>query len=326
LYFGAKQIFWECRQSQASETFPHGVSGAYFSFHHFKKQGSFFLRNKKPDEDFCEDWTKLVTGYTAASLTRNTDKLVALAGLAKASQPSMGGRYLAGLWEVQLPGALLWYVGHSESTDPIQRTYIAPSWSWASEDAIILYHDRSAPAQNTTELAQVVGADVELVSDDPFGQVSGGRLQIKGTLARAKVSAGGKPGQHPVVDSIITDEDLHAEEASSLGETISWDYKSFEGLATDDMVYFLPIWKTSHDDAAVQFLSPPAEITGLVLGKSGSSNPGEFRRYGMFRTYQPDILSEIEKGCEAFRRFAKEDDSSPYFDNEDIDSFLITII
>ena len=82
-------------------------------------------------------------------LTKGTDKLVALSGLAHnyyeregksgvSHKDYMGGsrgKYAAGLWEADMPSALLWRSRSAQR--PFQ--YRAPSWSWASVDGPISY-------------------------------------------------------------------------------------------------------------------------------------------------------------------------------------------
>ena len=75
-----------------------------------------------------EYWTAIVKDYTRSNLTYDSDKLVAIAGLAKATLRVMdvsNDSYLAGLWRKDLAVDLLWRVAAS-GTGP--ATYIAPSW------------------------------------------------------------------------------------------------------------------------------------------------------------------------------------------------------
>ncbi|PMD17228.1 HET-domain-containing protein, partial [Hyaloscypha hepaticicola] len=74
-------------------------------------------------------WMYLLNHYTACKLTLESDRLIAISGLAKLLQPMMGCRYLAGPWEDSLVAQLVWS-NHGESLRA--TTYQAPSWSWAS--------------------------------------------------------------------------------------------------------------------------------------------------------------------------------------------------
>lgn len=74
-------------------------------------------------------WTRLVQTYTRGGLTKETDKLVAISGLAKGLAAQSGMEYLAGLWNHQLVQQLLW---RAESPSKRPAVFRAPSWSWAS--------------------------------------------------------------------------------------------------------------------------------------------------------------------------------------------------
>jgi hypothetical protein len=87
------------------------------------------------------DWHIIVVEYTRCYLTKPTDKLAALAGLASIFRANTGFTYLTGLWKEDIRDGLLWYVGshghqavrHSEFANP------GPSWSWASLRLPVLY-------------------------------------------------------------------------------------------------------------------------------------------------------------------------------------------
>lgn len=61
---------------------------------------------------FFEDWYEAVASYTDRELTKSSDKLPALAGLAQSMRSLRGCTYLQGLWEEDLEYGLLWYVGN----------------------------------------------------------------------------------------------------------------------------------------------------------------------------------------------------------------------
>ena len=74
-------------------------------------------------------WNVLVERFSACGLTYETDRLPAIAGLARLVQKRLKCEYLAGLWRFQLVSQLLWRrIGRADR----HSTYRAPSWSWAS--------------------------------------------------------------------------------------------------------------------------------------------------------------------------------------------------
>lgn len=76
-------------------------------------------------------WYQCMQEYSRKELTRGSDHLAAISGLATLIQEATGETYLAGIWECDLPAALAWI-----PQDPDCRAgagdCLAPSWSWAS--------------------------------------------------------------------------------------------------------------------------------------------------------------------------------------------------
>jgi len=99
VHFRGDQISWECKHGQAYERGdPYGAP-----------QES--LQVKKS----YKSWHDLVKNYSSRKLTFSTDKLSALAGLAKAFwlKTEERDQYLGGIWRGSLPNNLLWYVSPS---------------------------------------------------------------------------------------------------------------------------------------------------------------------------------------------------------------------
>ncbi|KAE9382192.1 HET-domain-containing protein [Stipitochalara longipes BDJ] len=92
----------------------------------------------------------ILPDYTARALTNRGDVFAAISSLAKLAKQTIGGRYLAGVWESDLPRGLLWkpryqtrwMVDPSKSESnlvPLRRptSQKAPSWSWAAVEGPI---------------------------------------------------------------------------------------------------------------------------------------------------------------------------------------------
>ncbi|KAH8732555.1 heterokaryon incompatibility protein-domain-containing protein [Phaeosphaeriaceae sp. PMI808] len=128
------QMWWQCRQGIACETFPCGYPSSSIDPSRLKIMREGTERDASHGEKRQNDyeWYKTIEKYSHCGLTVFTDKLVALAGLAQAFRRFYPGeQYIAGMWRSQLPLALCW------STDSFTTTYrppeyVAPSWSWAS--------------------------------------------------------------------------------------------------------------------------------------------------------------------------------------------------
>jgi hypothetical protein len=114
--------------------------------------------------------------------------------------------YHAGLWEENLPQALLcspyeeetFPHPQHESTRPAE--YRAPSWSWASvESPISNFLCKQTLGRKTyTEIVSIVAT---LQGTDPYGQVKDGCLTIKAPFLRAMV--GNKSLQWPYQPNLV---------------------------------------------------------------------------------------------------------------------------
>ncbi|KAF7933629.1 uncharacterized protein EAE98_003338 [Botrytis deweyae] len=88
-----------------------------------------------------EQWFDIVQEYCKLSLTRPSDRLIALIGVASTFQDRLKCRYLAGLWQSDIARGLLWtlrgahqssnYTKNEKGTSKA-KTAFASSWSWAS--------------------------------------------------------------------------------------------------------------------------------------------------------------------------------------------------
>ncbi|KAI1417815.1 heterokaryon incompatibility protein-domain-containing protein [Hypoxylon sp. FL1857] len=134
LSFAKRQVYWECRQLLASEEFPNGVP--------------LVLQRSKPHVEFEKGtdirqiWVDLVAFYSNCRLTEQSDKLVALYGLASELQNITGDEYLSGLWAKDLYKQLCWQT-HGYLREKVDRNtipnHIVPTWSWATIDGPVRY-------------------------------------------------------------------------------------------------------------------------------------------------------------------------------------------
>lgn len=145
LHFGKHKLMWECVSRRwAEDSGLADIPSQRPARREARPASMPFMWPSKSDlEDAGQKEKRLaafylcISEYTKRKLTRRSDKLPALSGLASACQSPELGAYLAGLWENDLVYGLNWCRrGPPEvdkgSTDG--KEYIAPSWSWASID------------------------------------------------------------------------------------------------------------------------------------------------------------------------------------------------
>jgi hypothetical protein len=155
LHFTREQMFWECRTLMACELYPAGIRTIpECGGHHTQIGGDDLYIHRAPDSleetnrglsKEAMAWNRIEDLYTRCDLTKASEKLIALPGIAiefHRTRLSPDDQYLAGLWKSQLPNALLWEGGGQSwegaaTTCSRPRSYRAPSWSWASIDGPI---------------------------------------------------------------------------------------------------------------------------------------------------------------------------------------------
>jgi hypothetical protein len=194
LHFGSKQLFWECNEMNVCETFPlyqvHETPGA--SLYRLKSE----IQSESDPESFsakwygCRLWYQIVKEYTSKDLTRGSDKLIALSGVARQfANHSLkldvnDPKYYAGVWGSDFPRGLLW---RTEDRSARRATkYRAPSWSWASLDGII---EPPFTGKITGKwLCKLFLAEIFYCqSENVFGPVTGGFLPVRGRLIEVEV-------------------------------------------------------------------------------------------------------------------------------------------
>ncbi|KAK7687317.1 hypothetical protein QCA50_009823 [Cerrena zonata] len=146
-------------------------------------------------------WTDIIRSYTSRDVTNADDKLLALSGLAQVfHQFWRKGRYLAGLWEENMPYELCWFNNRVDTTSvtyPRPEIYLAPSWSWASITGIVrtpTIHRFLRPLyvatmkqKSTIDHCEVLGCDVVPEHETlPYGRVVSATLTLSVTMAEIK--------------------------------------------------------------------------------------------------------------------------------------------
>ncbi|OTB05140.1 hypothetical protein M426DRAFT_10983 [Hypoxylon sp. CI-4A] len=122
LHFAAEEVAWQC-ECQHENHPREQVEG----------RNEKLLFNSRPF-DLKRNWDLIVREYSSRSFSRDSDRLIAFAGIAsRAQQYCPNVRYLPGMWEDGLLRSLLWSTEQlayysSKRVNP----RIAPSWSWTS--------------------------------------------------------------------------------------------------------------------------------------------------------------------------------------------------
>ena len=135
VHFG-KQLYWECCSRRASTTFPLTVDCPTVFADNFILNFKYLTLNANQDVagELHRIWCSVVRDYSKRDFTKQSDRSIALSGVAKRLQhiySLSNDEYLYGLWKPCLPEQLLWGFEDGHRVN-INRTNAGPSWSWVS--------------------------------------------------------------------------------------------------------------------------------------------------------------------------------------------------
>jgi hypothetical protein len=288
LHYTATEVMFECRAGSACECRPTlkpsiKAPSTPAQFHNLTQSTSFSQNQLR-----FAAWRDMVEKYSCRAITRPSDKLPALSGLARALNPKESA-YHAGLWQKAFPSDLLWstapWLIHPHLS-PLPKEYRAPSWSWASIDAQIRFE---TPSRNTTTSLLLKIAvendnrcDEEALKRDPFGTMSGYcRFKIKGPVLKGLLVApeeydfyyllkleGGRGVIEVFPDCmLVANRDVKGNTSGARRAGDGEKYETFKAPV-------LCLGVSSDDQEGI--------ITGLVLGSTAECDGKAVERLGLF--------------------------------------------
>ncbi|KAK3490000.1 HET-domain-containing protein [Neurospora crassa] len=275
------ELYWECSMVRASEHSPNEVPGQVSESGLFNSPPmKLFQRERLLDDERLEAWASLVEVYSGRKLTKQSDKLVAISGLAEHLSNGWDGvTYLAGLWSYRLRESLLWRCSNVEQSKG-RNNDIAPSWSWASLSAKCRLHLPLA-FERVDSLAEVLEAMVSPATPTHlFGQVRrGGMVRIRGPLLRARST----PWPSWWSRDLGKERDGISISVTPTGLNIilMWDEQNSHDSA---IIYLAPL--------QVRHEASESHLDGLLLRPALTApvRKGQFERLGAFRMSQKDYL------------------------------------
>lgn len=209
LHFGPQELSWECKEASTCEC-------GFASAHKLMSQQRVMLGRKiKPSElllNYVGDtealsrsslWHRMVSDFSDLELTKYSDRLPAIAGLAKAlkrfrnSSPPLP-LYAYGIWADSAIVDLCWYTGKPDQRDKLGL----PSWSWAAVNTGVLYTQFDEGAVTEHQHAKVLSIDgnhpenqENWIPSEGFGE-----LVIEGKLAEFKITDSNYPSSGLTVE------------------------------------------------------------------------------------------------------------------------------
>lgn len=318
IHFGMEQMFWECRQHKACEAYPKGVPDEFIN-HRTRawrlKVPTFYPRSQMtepqsvfaqlanwfcPSDDICSDpahrfWRTAVELHMDCNLSLDSDKLVAISGIASKVKEMTGEWYLAGLWDnPSIAQSLLGYVpvkeqanGRASVRSPSRGRvgYRASSWSWASLDARIAWDWK---ATHNQVLLAIEDTKCEAPGDG-MSSIESAEMHVIGCLIAMELSIvhtnkDGSPeedGSYALfprrTHSATTRSKISSKLHSHVEPIVYLDTPLLHETNAD--VYLLPVCTGCRDrnDNVI------ATVAGLILRKVASSEKTLYERVGIFR-------------------------------------------
>ncbi|KAF5636260.1 heterokaryon incompatibility protein [Fusarium tjaetaba] len=192
-------LLWDCGTmiDMIDSDKPILTGDADHAFNPRNERRSFLSLTKLPKHDSMAvrnfsftwyDWTSL---YTSRYLTRKTDRLPAVAGMASYVASLSGMKYKAGLWEEDILRGLMWRRSSSGHANRVPGG--APTWSWASINGPVCYDafftmlvNKRGKIDHHAELDfEITDTIIEEEQAGTFGNVRRGEIKASGVLKHA---------------------------------------------------------------------------------------------------------------------------------------------
>ncbi|KEF63460.1 uncharacterized protein A1O9_01438 [Exophiala aquamarina CBS 119918] len=182
LRYSTTELQWNCRTKLGCECESTHVKASISDIIY----GRYCIRDvNSSSEQVFSEWQTMLPSYTRRSLTKTSDILPAISGIAEHIYEKTSSSYLAGLWKDNVLSDLLWQVSlylRDDISDyngniwgfsllRTMSTYRAPTFSWASIDSEVenICDDFDTDAQMD---AVILDAQCALKGANPFGYIT----------------------------------------------------------------------------------------------------------------------------------------------------------
>ncbi|TDZ23890.1 hypothetical protein Cob_v003451 [Colletotrichum orbiculare MAFF 240422] len=219
LHYGPYEMFFECRSNLWCECGRIGYHGSSNSaptaitkiLHADALDSEISSGSWQQEAQYYISrlWRTLVSSYTALNLTKSSDRLPAIGGLARHMAERRQGKYLAGVWGNAIHDDLIWTIqATSVFKRPRPRPRSAPTWSWASVETWTRFWDEVDAWDPEADIqfeerepfehySRINSCEVVPSAVDEYGGISEGSLRIsgltaEGVLERQVETSGGK--------------------------------------------------------------------------------------------------------------------------------------
>ncbi|RBR07797.1 hypothetical protein FVER53590_25836 [Fusarium verticillioides] len=125
LHWSKHALIWQCNGTTKSL----GYGGDLDTAQDIRTSQSHTSLSQEPDSAMGDAWTELISRYSKMHFTFETDRLIAIQGLANRLVDLHGGEYFAGVFRSHLADGLLWKNSYDKAHNALAGV---PTWSWAT--------------------------------------------------------------------------------------------------------------------------------------------------------------------------------------------------
>lgn len=244
--------------------------------------------------EFHNSWFEMIEQYSARSLTKSSDKLMAIAGVAALIQQTTKRTFVAGLWKEALEFNLLW------STTPTERRSDrpVPSWSWASIDGQVHHHLKNLEAF-APQIPQLdaSGKSTGLGSSSNLTGISNTKIFETSWQDVSLYVSAIAVDPSPKINSLIHNATLRLPCRLLERAALDADQITFlPDIATDITIptlWYMPVVSFRMRLSETTLSAP--QLHGLVVRRTAN---GAFERVGYFWTTDADMITRITEDGE----------------------------
>jgi hypothetical protein len=186
LHYGAQEVLWQCRTSNEREC-ESVWSASVSNMRQGQDRSVFDFGPSQRDGLTQEDsWRSIVQRYTSRHLTFHSDRLPAIAAVARRVHAlRQDDQYLAGLWRRSLLSDLLW-ASYSNSLSYEQRKHGLPTWSWASVTGEVHYgqHIDHSGSKFPLKNVEILDIDYRVAGSEYLDDVERASITIRAPIFR----------------------------------------------------------------------------------------------------------------------------------------------
>jgi hypothetical protein len=301
LRFSAHELVWICRTNHLCECLSGNVMDKEalrpLCLTALRKPGDVsWLGQRKTHAPMV--WAETVSTFTQRSISRESDRLPAISGIAAAFSEATSFEYIGGIWKELLPGCLFWKVA-ANNTSRLDCSY-APTWSWASVIGAVELN--KLLMSNSLPSTKIESVQWTPATKNRFGKLSDARLTITGILVNVSIAPReddsakftilfpvetGFVFSDQLLDSSRAFPDIRTDSNETLelgdGTPLSCLILSAEFTGKSDVPCTIRYWgaREPTDQAAAELIGTGFDTLLCLLIKQGSGTETTYRRVGM---------------------------------------------